>query len=129
MKTSETKSRGRIEAFTTAGAASAFGMRVVTATPRQLKVAVPRRSVVRNDNAVLVGRDTSNRKDPIPVTMTTRRADIRVLCAILPNKNEKAGNGVPLILFRIPLSLEIVRFIAKPVYEEFITENAIIIGT
>ena len=91
MKTSETKSRGRIEAFTTAGAASAFGMRVVTATPRQLKVAVPRRSVVRNDNAVLVGRDTSNRKDPIPVTMTTRRADIRVLWAILPNKNEKAG--------------------------------------
>ena len=128
MKTSEIKSKGRIEAFITAGAASAFGMRVVTASPRQLKVAAPRRSVVRNDKAVFVGRDTSNKKAPIPVTMITNRADMRVLCAILPNKNEKAGSGVPLILFRIPLSLEIVRFIAKPVYEEFITENAIIIG-
>ena len=88
MKTSETKSKGRIEAFTTAGAASAFGMRVVTATPRQLKVAAPRRSVVIRGNAVVVGRDTSNKKAPIPVTITTSRADMRVLCAILPNKNE-----------------------------------------
>ena len=59
MKTSETKSSGRTEAFTIAGDASALGITVVTASPRALKVAEPMIRVRAKAGSVRVGTAVS----------------------------------------------------------------------
>jgi len=48
INTSDIKKRGRIEAFTTAGAESAFGTIIVAAIPRVLKVVAPTIKVIMN---------------------------------------------------------------------------------
>src|SRR4051794_32851606 len=56
MKMSDRNRIGRIEAFTIAGAASAFGMIVVMARPRAAKLAAPTRIVTMNAGNVLALR-------------------------------------------------------------------------
>src|SRR5690242_21106863 len=55
MKMFEMNSSGRIEALTTAGDASEFGITVVTATPSALNTAAPTTTVRANAGRVLVG--------------------------------------------------------------------------
>lgn len=128
MNTSDMKSNGSTVAFTMAGAASALGIKEVTAMPKQLNVAVPTIKVIRKAGIALIGSGTSNMNTPERTTTTTRKIEINALCMNLPNIKEAGGKGVPLSLFNILLSLAITRLIAIFVYEAFITENAIIIG-
>ena len=54
MKIPDRNNRGRIVAFTTAGAASALGITDVTASPSAEKVAAPTTTVTMNAGSVLV---------------------------------------------------------------------------
>lgn len=92
--TSDMNKSGRIDALTMAGDESPLGMTVVIDNPRTEKVAAPIMSVNRNDGSALLGKCTSYRRTPNPVTMATNRVASSTEWIILANRNDHTGIGV-----------------------------------
>ena len=129
MNTSEMNSSGRMDAFTIAGAASAFGMTVVTASPSVQNVAAAIASVSSTAGSVFVGSSTPKASQPAPATMITNSAVSSTEWMILPARYDQLGRGVPRTRFSSPPSLANVMPMATFVYVAPTTAKTMMPGT